>query len=161
MSLDYLDYAAKTFVTFSLPVRYEFINRFKHDGRGSDSEDAGAKFCLRAQMVEERRRLFVALRGHELCAHHKEDIDIIRIGLGGHIAAEYDETFESTCPLRKFTDSLECGGHNLTLPCAVAKALNDFFEGGSVDTCGQIAITIALRKRHSFPSVCAYMRRNT
>src|SRR5262249_38140554 len=93
-SWPHLHNATARLVARDLPVRDELLKCFEDEHRRAYPEHTGTKGFCRAWVVEQLLALFVTGIDIKIIAHHQDDINIIRVGLRGDIAAKEDQAFQ-------------------------------------------------------------------
>src|SRR5262249_42542172 len=98
-------------------------------------EHTCAKGLCRAWVVEQCLALFVTGIDIKIIAHHQDDINIIRVGLRGDIAAKEDQAFQLACGMSETVDTPQACCHSLPLRCPAAKLCHHLVYRGLMHPC--------------------------
>ena len=99
-------------------------------------------------MVKERARFHRAVIQAKGVIHYENDIHVIRIRLGGHIAAKDDKSLQTTRTPREFVNMGQSPRANLSLTRSPTEAPHYLGPRGAMDARRQITVGVEFRQRH-------------
>ncbi len=138
-----------TQVALDLPMCNKLVNGVTKNKRWTNGEEAAPKLALRPQMIKHRKSIRIVIVFREIVAQDKDDVNIVRLRLRGHVAAEDNEAQQFAGGLREIKDAHESDGRALAVRRAVTEARQHFGERCAIDAFGQFSVKIKLRQRHS------------